>query len=40
MAINIKNKIVTKINKAVKLRDRGLITADEAIKIILERYKD
>lgn len=40
MAINIKNKIVSKINKAVKLRDRELITADEAIKIILERHKD
>lgn len=37
---NIKNKAVAKINKAVKLRDRGLITADEAIKIILERFED
>lgn len=40
MGSNIKNKAVAKINKAVKLRDRGLITADEAIKIILERFED
>lgn len=39
MGSNVKNKAITKINKAVKLRDRGLITADEAIKIILERFE-
>ena len=37
--INLKNKIIAKINKAVKLRDKELITADEAIKIILERFE-
>lgn len=36
---NVKNKAIAKINKAVKLRDKGLITADEAIKIILERFE-
>lgn len=36
---NLKNKIIAKINKAVKLRDKELITADEAIKIILERFE-
>ena len=40
MGSNVKNKTIAKINKAVKLRDKGLITADEAIKIILERYED
>lgn len=40
MASNEKNNAAEKINKAVNLRDRGLITADEAIKIILERYAD
>lgn len=35
---NIKNRIIAKINKVVKLRDRGQITIDEAIKMILERY--
>lgn len=39
MKSNVKNKTIEKINKAVKLRDRGLITADEAIKIILERFE-
>lgn len=39
MGSNAKNKAIEKINKAVKLRDRGLITADEAIKIILERFE-
>lgn len=36
---NLKNKIIAKINKTVKLRDKELITADEAIKIILERFE-
>lgn len=39
MGSNLKNKAVAKINKAVKLRDKGLITADEAIRIILERFE-
>lgn len=39
MGSNLKNKVVAKINKAVKLRDKGLITADEAIRIILERFE-
>ncbi len=40
MESNVKNKAIAKINKAVKLRDKGLITADEAIKIILERFEE
>lgn len=39
MGSNVKNKAIAKINKAVKLRDKGVITADEAIKIILERFE-
>lgn len=39
MGSNVKNKTIAKINKAVKLRDKGVITADEAIKIILERFE-
>lgn len=39
MESNVKNKAIAKINKAVKLRDKGLITADETIKIILERFE-
>ena len=38
METDVKNHIIEIINKAIKLRDRGLITADETIKIILERY--
>lgn len=34
-----KNQVVAKIDKTVNLRNRGLITADEAIKIILERFE-
>ena len=40
MGSNLKNKAIAKINKAVKLRDKELITADEAIKIILKRFED
>ena len=40
MEANVKSKAITKINKAMKLRDRELITADEAIKIILERFEE
>ena len=40
MKSNIKNRAIAKINKAVKLRNKGLITADEAIKTILERFKN
>lgn len=40
MRSNVKNKAIAKINKAVKLRDKGLIPADEAIKIILERFEE
>lgn len=39
MRSNMKNKAIEKIDKAVKLRDGGLITADEAIKTILERFE-
>ena len=40
MGSKVKNKTIAKINKAIKLRDKGLITADEAIKIILERFEE
>lgn len=33
-----KTKAISVVDKAVKLRDKGLITADGAIKIILERF--
>lgn len=39
MKSNVKNKAIEKIDKAVKLRDRGVIAADEAIKTILERFE-
>ena len=38
MKDSVKDHAIEVINKAVKMRDRGLITADEAIKMILERY--
>lgn len=39
MKSNVKNKAIEKIDKAVKLRDGGLIAADEAVKTILERFE-
>ena len=40
MKDSVKDHAIEVINKAVKMRDRGLITVDEAIKMILERYKE
>ncbi len=40
MQDNVKNHAIEVINNAIKMRDRGLITADEAVKMILERYKE
>ena len=36
MQIVIKNSAIERIEKALKFRDNGMITADETIKIILE----
>ena len=36
MQFEFKTEKISKIDRATRLRSRGLITADEAIKIILE----
>ena len=40
MRENVKERANKRIDKAVKLRDSELITADEAIKMILERITE
>lgn len=38
MGENFRDEVIGKINQAIYLRDRRLITADEAVKMILTRF--
>lgn len=38
MKESVKTEAITKIDKAVKARERGLITPDETIELILDRF--
>lgn len=38
MKESFKTEAITKIDKAVKARERGLITPDETIELILDRF--
>ena len=35
---NFRDEVIGKINQAIYLRDRRLITADEAVRMILTRF--